>query len=28
LDGNVDIYENDKIVDKWIEQINELVLHF
>jgi thymidine kinase len=26
LDGNVDIYENNKIVDKWIEDINELVL--
>jgi deoxyadenosine/deoxycytidine kinase len=25
LDGNVDIYENDKIVDKWIEQINEFI---
>ena len=26
LDGNVDIYENQQILDKWIEQINELVL--
>lgn len=25
LDGNVDIYENEKIVDKWIEQINEFI---
>jgi deoxyadenosine/deoxycytidine kinase len=27
LDGNVNIYENEKVLDKWIEQINELVLH-
>ena len=27
LDGNIDIYENDKMVDKWIEKIDELVLH-
>jgi deoxyadenosine/deoxycytidine kinase len=26
LDGNIDIYKNQQILDKWIEQINELVL--
>jgi deoxyadenosine/deoxycytidine kinase len=28
LDGNVNIYENEKVLDNWIEQINELVLHY
>lgn len=25
LDGNVDIYENEKIVERWLEQINEFI---
>lgn len=25
LDGNVDIYENEKIVEEWLEQINEFI---
>jgi deoxyadenosine/deoxycytidine kinase len=25
LNGNVDIYENDSILDDWLEQINEFV---
>ena len=27
LDGNMDIFENDKIIENWLEQINEFILH-
>ena len=27
LDGNIDIFENDKIIENWLEQINEFILH-